>query len=131
MTPISQTLMDMLTRQGISAGPGATSRAHGMKGARRGQDGAAGQVMADAAGGEPHRPTAGGGIQPMRNSGKGRGPKPAPVNREVGVKQTGEATLQTLHVVVDNSRCKPIHTPTRVAPRGIGFHLVLIEGGRK
>lgn len=61
----------------------------------------------------------------MRNSGKGRGPKPAPVNREVGVKQTGEATLQTLKLVWSN-RCFDMAAPTRLPRVAMSKHLVLV-----
>lgn len=118
MTPISDALKDLLGRQGLTAREGlAGPVARGMKERGAASDGARSQVMADAAGGTPHRPTAGGGPAD-ENSGKDRG-------------NVTPAKFTGLHIVVDNSRCKPIHTPTRVAPRGIGFHLVLIEGGRK
>lgn len=125
MTPISDALKDLLGRQGLTAREGLAGPV------ARGMD--AGERMHSAA--HPaigRRP--GGQTGPM-GMGKTRATKARASFQEVGEIVSQEPSMARSHpvphVVVDNSRCKPIHTPTRVAPRGIGFHLVLIEGGKR
>ncbi len=125
MTPISETLHELLVRQGIAQERTAIRQAQGM-------DAGAPEGKAHPLAARP-----GEDREPM-GMGKTRATKARASFQEVGEIVSQEPSSNrdcmvrpVLHVIVDNSRCKPIHTPTRVAPRGIGFHLVLIEGGRK
>lgn len=115
MRHMGETVKDMLVRQGIEAGRAGNTGRHERKGPGAASDGALGGVVADAPReGMRHRPTAGGGNQPMGKPRK-------------GPRVNASAKFTGLRVVVDNSRCKPIQPHTRVAPRGIGFHLVLVQ----
>ena len=101
MIPVSDALVELLGRQGMTAGRAATRVADGIGDGERSRESAL-----------SHQPAGkGGASQPMGISGKGR-----QVN--AAAKFTG------LHVVVDNSRCMPLRDPTRSAQRGSGIHLV-------
>jgi hypothetical protein len=133
MKPISYSLKDVLVRQGIAnAQPVGAGRVRGMKGPGAASDGARGGVVADAAGGVgPHRPTAGGGNQPMGISREKDGAaKPRQFNREVGKHVSQEPSMARSHpvprIVVDNSRNWRTQAP-RVAPLGVRQFLVLVS----
>lgn len=106
MTHISEALYELLMRDGLRTKPPASGRVRGMKGTRRSHDGAAGRVMANAAG-EPQRPTAGGGNLPMRIPGKGRGAvKAPPVVRGKRQRPVGKGE-PLLTLVADNAGVMP------------------------
>src|SRR5690606_36411954 len=87
MVPVSEALRELLHRQGMAREGLAGPVAHGMKTPALSAMASSGEVVADGAGGAPHRPKGlreGGERNPMGISGKGRGPKPAPVDPEVG-----------------------------------------------
>lgn len=116
MGPNSESLHSMLVRQGIEAGRGETRKASERAkraGTREAANGVASTTNELREGKPPAALAYGWEGQPM-GTGKGRA-----VN--------APAKVQALRVVVDNSRCKPMRDPTRVAPRGIGFHLVLVQ----
>lgn len=128
MTPISETLHELLVRQGMSAGPGATSRAHGMKDEGRSHMGAHPQVMGDAAGGTPHRPTAGEEkAQPMRNSGKRTGAATTPANKQGQSFDPSSAVRGPVLFLVASNKCLNVASPSRM-PRAATFrHLQLVS----
>jgi hypothetical protein len=110
MYDVSESMVALLTKQGMRAGSAGTETVHGKKMRGAASDGAHSRVTDRCEGGQSNPiGRAGGDWRQMGNSGKG----PA-VN--------APAKFTGLHVVVDNSRCKPMRTE-----RSIGFHLVLVK----
>src|SRR5690606_29118928 len=132
MTPISETLHELLVRQGLANGRSAIRPVHANKGPALSTMASSGEVVADGAGETPHRPTAGGGGQPMRIPGKGRGTvKAPPVDQEVGSVSTHKPSpangRPVPRIVVDNSRCLTMAKPHHGAPREVMVkHLRLV-----
>ena len=128
MRQISEGIYGLLVSQGIEAGRAGNTGRHG-KIARTVGAGAAG-IGADDQGEEPGRPLTGlreGGDRNPMGMGKTRATKARASFTGGGHHREGETTLQTLHVVIDNSRCMPLRDPTRSAQRGSGIHLVLVS----
>ena len=112
MSHISESIRDLLVRQGIANGLGATGDVRERKVPALSTMASSGGVKADAAGGEPHWPTTREGRVDL-NSGKGRA-----VN--------APAKFTGLRIVVDNSRNWRTQ-PQRVAPLGVRQFLVLVQ----
>src|SRR5690554_2963899 len=122
MTPISETLRDLLVRQGIAQERTAIRQAQGI---------GAGLPWREKTDPLTARPGEDGEPMGMR---KGRGAvKAPPVDQEVGSVSTRKPSpangRPVPHIVVDNSRNWRTQAP-RVAPLGVRQFLVL-EGGRR
>ena len=135
MEPISETLRELLVRQGIANGRGETQLGRMNKGPALSTMASSGEVVADGAGGAPHRPTGlreGGERNPMGISRKGRGAvKAPPVDQEVGSVSTRKPSpangRPVPHIVVDNSRCLTMAKLHHGAPREVMVkHLRLV-----
>lgn len=138
MEPISYSLRDVLVRQGIANGLGATGDVRGMKGRGAASDGARSQVKADAAGGvQPHRPIgphAGGGKRDQSGMGKSAGAEAPAVNREVGNRHRmngGHMRNTAIRDFVVHTNHNVSTMPTRQGAIRRTPSLVCIEGGKR
>jgi len=133
MEPISDSVYEVLVRQGIAAGRVGARTDRGMTASSLAALSFMGRANAllDREGDEAHSPTAGGGFQPMRIRGK-RTPTEAGAKFTGGNVQNAQEPSSSPkarpvpRIVVDNGRNWRTLSP-RVAPLGVRQFLALVK----